>query len=137
MKNFSFTDYLYRQAFGQTVNNDSGKAEVQAMHKVLWRNVPLSISTTHFHLRALTAQGPNSEGAFTVDDNVVDDRLFDNFYQDSYFLSNATILDNLKANISVTSKSTPIAISTGGVSESTTAANTPTRSRIFKGHTKT
>ena len=121
---FSLTDFLYRKAYGK-LSNDRGKAEVEAMDEAIGKRAPYDFDNS-FSMRALTAQGPDSEGGFTVDDNVVDDSIFDNFYQDSYFLSNSTILDNLKSNISVTSKSTPISISTGGVSETTTAANTPT-----------
>ena len=131
MNKFSFTDYLYRQAFGQSVNNDRGKAEVEAMNEVIGKRAPWDYDNS-FSMRALTAQGPNSEGGFTVDDKVVDDnKIFDNFYQDSYFLSNASILDNLKSNISVTSKSTPSVISSGGVSETTTARNTLTTQPAF------
>ena len=124
MKNFSFTDYLYRKAFGKS-SNDRGKAEVEAMNEVIGKRAPYEFDNS-FSMRALTAQGTDSAGGYTVDDNVADDKIFDNFYQTSYFLSNATILDNLKSNISVTSKSTPITISKGGVTETTTAANTPT-----------
>ncbi len=119
---FSFTDFLYRKAYGK-LSNDRGKAEVEAMEKAIGKRSPFEFDNG-FSMRALTAQGPNSEGGFTVDDKVVDDnKIFDNFYQDSYFLSNSTILDNLKSNISVTSKSTGAVLTSGGVAETTTAAN--------------
>ena len=86
-----------------------------------------------FSMRALTAQGPDSEGGFTVDDNVVDDSIFDNFYQDSYFLSNShnprqpevEHLSDFKINA-------PISISTGGVVRNDDGSEYTNRSRIFK-----
>ena len=123
MKNFSFTDYLYRQAFGQNVNNDRGKAEVEAMHETIGKCAPFDFDHA-FSLRALTAQGPNSEGGFTVEDKIEDNKIFDNFYQQSYWLSNATILDNLTSNITIPSKSTASVLTAGGVAETTTSANT-------------
>ena len=125
---FSLTDFLYRKAYGK-LSNDRGKAEVEAMDEAIGKRAPYEFDNS-FSMRAMTA-GTNSEGGYTVDDKVVDDSIFDNFYQDSYFLSNSTILDNLKSNIYVTSKSTPISISTGGVSETTTAANTLTTEPAF------
>ena len=128
MNNFSFTDFLYRKAYGK-LSNDRGKAEVEVMENAIGKRSPFQFDNG-FSLRALTAQGADSEGGYTVDDNVVDNSIFDNFYQASYFLSNATILDDLKSNISVTSKSTPISFS-GGVTETATAANALTTEPAF------
>ena len=121
MKNFSFTDYLYRQAY---VNSHGvrGEKEVEAMNEAIGKRAPYDFDHA-FSMRALTAQGTNSEGAYTVDDNVVDNFEFGNFYQESYFLSNATILENLSSNITIPSKSTSAVITAGGVSESTSSAN--------------
>ena len=121
MNNFSFTDFLYRKAYGK-LTNDRGKAEVEAMEKVVGERAPWDYDNS-FSMRALTAQGPDSEGAFTVEDKIVDNKIFDNFYQTSYWLSNATILDNLSSNITIPSKSTAAVLTSGGVAETTTATN--------------
>ena len=125
MNNFSFTDYLYRHAYGQS-SSTRGAAEVEAMNEAIGERAPYDFdhAISMRAIRDLTAQGTASAGANTVDDNVVDDLAFDNYYQQSYFLSNATILENLKGNITIPSKSTNAVISSGGVSETTTAANT-------------
>ena len=121
MSKFSFTDFLYRKAFNKS-SSGRGIAEVKAMNEVIGKRAPWDYDNS-FSMRALTAQGPNSEGGFTVEDKIEDDRIFDNFYQQSYWLSNATILDNLSSNISIPSKSTASVLTSGGVAETTTAAN--------------
>ena len=121
MNKFSFTDYLYRQAFGQNVNNDRGKAEVEVMHETIGDRAPYDFDHA-FSMRAMTA-GTNSEGGYTVEDSVDENLDFGNLYQDSYWLSNATILDNLNGNISIPSKSTASVLTSGGVAETTSAAN--------------
>ena len=130
MNNFSFTDYLYRKAFGQTANNSRGIKEVEAMNEAIGKRAPWDFDHA-FSMRALTAQGPNSEGAFTVEDKIVDNKIFDNFYQQSYWASNATILDNLSSNISIPSKSTAAVLTSGGVAETTTAANTFSTEQVY------
>ena len=121
MNSFSFTDFLYRKAYGK-LSNDRGKAEVEAMNEVIGKRAPYEFDNS-FSMRAMTA-GTNSEGGFTVDDKVVDDnKIFDNFYQQSYWLSSATILDNLSSNITIPSKSTASVLTSGGVVETTTSAN--------------
>ena len=121
MNNFSFTDFLYRKAYGK-LTNDRGKAEVEAMDEVIGDRAPYDFDNS-FSMRALTAQGPDSEGGYTVDDNVDEILDFGNLYQSSYWLSNATILDNLKSNITIPSKSTNAVFTAGGVAETTSAAN--------------
>ena len=120
MKNFSFTDYLYFKAFGHT-SSGRGEADAATMQKATKR-APYDFDHA-FSMRALTA-GTNSEGGYTVDDEIVEDLSFDNLYQQSYFLSNATVLDNLSSNISIPSKSTASVLTSGGVAETTSAANT-------------
>ena len=124
MKNFSFTDYLYRQAFGQTVNNDRGKAEVEAMNEAT-KCAPYDFDHS-FSMRAMRdlTVGVDSAGGYTVADNVSNNFEFGNFYQESYFLSNATILENLSSNVSIPSKSTAAVLTSGAVLESTPSANT-------------
>ena len=121
MNDFSFTDYLYFKAFGHAANNSRGAKEVEAMHEATKR-APYEFDNS-FSMRALTAQGTDSAGGYTVDDNVSNNFEFGNFYQESYFLSNATILENLSSNVSIPSKSTSAVITSGGVSETTSATD--------------
>ena len=121
MTNFSFTDYIYRHAFGKSSSSDRGEAEVAAMEKAIGKRAPWDFDHA-FSMRAMTA-GTNSEGGYTVDDNVDEILDFGNLYQSSYWLSNATILDNLSGNISFPSKSTASVLTSGGVAETTSAAN--------------
>ena len=122
MENFSFTDYLYRKAFGQTSNNSRGEKEVDAMNEAIGKRAPYEFDNS-FSMRALTAQGPNSEGGFTVADKVDENLDFGNLYQQSYWLQYSTVLDNLSGNISIPSKSTASVLTSGGVAETTSAAN--------------
>ena len=125
MDKFSFTDFLYRKAFGQTASKSRGAAEVEAMNEAIGERAPYDFDNS-FSMKAMRdlTVGVDSAGGHTVDDDNVDESLaFDNLYQQSYFLSNATILENLKGNISIPSKSTASVLSAGGVAESTTAAN--------------
>ena len=119
MKNFSFTDYLYFKAFGHT-SGGRGEADAVAMVKATKR-APYNFDHA-FSMRALTA-GTNSEGGFTVDDSVDENLDFGNLYQESYWLANSTVLDNLSGNISIPSKSTASVLTSGGVAETTSAAN--------------
>ena len=125
MSKFSFTSYLYRKAYPQNSGN-RGEREVEAMNEAIGDRAPYDFdnSFSMSAIRDLTAQGTNSEGAYTVDDNVVDNFEFGNYYQESYFLSNSTILENLSSNVSIPSKSTSAVLTAGGVSETTSAANT-------------
>ena len=118
MKKFSFTDYLYFKAFGHT-SSGRGEADAAAMQKATKR-APYEFDHA-FSMRALTA-GTNSEGGYTVAENV-EDLSYDNLYQQSYWLQHATILDNLSSNISIPSKSTASVLTAGGVAESTSATN--------------
>ena len=91
MNKFSFTDFLYRKSYPNS-SGSRGVFEVEAMSEATRkRKIPFEFDNG-FSMRALTAQGPDTEGGFTVEDDILDDRIFDNFYQTSYFLSNATIL---------------------------------------------
>ena len=120
MNNFSFTDYLYRHAFGQSSSN-RGAAEFEAMDKAIGKRAPWDFDHA-FSMRAMTA-GTNSEGGFTVDNNVDENLSFDNLYQTSYWLQYSTVLDNLSGNISIPSKSAASVLTSGGVAETTSAAN--------------
>ena len=125
MKEFSFTDYLYFKAFRQTASKSRGAAEVEAMNEAIGERAPYDFDNS-FSMRAMRdlTVGVDSAGGHTVDDDDVDDSLsFDNFYQESYWLANSTVLDNLSGNISIPSKSTASVLTSGGVAETTSTAN--------------
>ena len=119
-KRFSIGDYIYRKAFA-SLASDRGKRDVDLMQS-LTSNHKYSEFLSPISMRALTSGAPTA-GGNTVGSNASEKTYFAGLYQDSYFVQNATILDNLTSDIKVNVESVGALTSTA-VTETTTTGNT-------------
>ena len=117
-KRFSIGDYIFCKAYNPTVS-DRGRKDVAFMES-LTSNHKFSEFFSPFSMRALTS-GSATAGGNSVGSNATEDTYFGGLYSDSYFLSNATILDNLTSDIKINTESVGTLTKTA-VTETTTAA---------------
>ena len=116
MKNFRFSDYIYRIAYRLSNSNSKGKPEVDAVEKALGHS-----RQTHgdflnpFSIRALTA-GTASAGGSTVAD-LISGLAPQTFYEHSIFMSYGTVLTGLKSDVTLDAKNTPVVLTENAVGE--------------------
>ena len=127
MNKFSLADFIFRKAYPRH-SGERGKAEVNSMHEATRdsenNNDMISEFNNKFSLSAMRDLnvGTDSAGGFNVGDKVAAP-AFDNFYSESFFMKYATVLSGLTSNVTVDAKSSPAVLTSGGVEETSTAAN--------------
>ena len=112
MNNFSFTDYLFRNAY--RLNNAKGKAETDAVAKALNGSRIPSDLLNPFSLRALTS-GTASAGGTKA--NLVAGEAFQNFYSGSFFPNFGNVITGLKSDITLDAKNTQAVLTNNAVTE--------------------
>lgn len=120
---FNFTDYIFRKAFSSNTT-DRGRYENDIMESYTSKD-----SNSHliapFSMRALTS-GTDTAGGSTVAASAGQSPTFGGLYDDSFFLSQGTVLDNLQSTIKIDSKSAGILTSTAvGETEANTFSTEP------------
>ena len=123
-KNFNMVDFIFRKAF-QSKTSDRGKYEMDLMAKHTSENMT---DLTHpFSMRALNVT-TSTAGGHTVAKLASGGPAFGGLYDDSFFLSNSTVIDNLTSDIKITAKS---AVTLTSTSVAETASNTFTSDPTF------
>ena len=116
-KRFSIGDYIWRRAF-DSKTSDRGKYEYDVVQShIRGDNTDL---VNPFSTRALVA-GTATAGGNLIADSASDSPSFQNFYQ-SFFMSQATILDDLESDVILDAKITDSVLTTNAVGEN--VANT-------------
>ena len=123
-KQFNMVDFIFRKAF-QSKTSDRGKYEMDLMAK--YTADSMTDLTHPFSMRALNV-GTSTAGGHTVASLAGKAPAFGGLYDDSFFLSNSTVIDNLTSDIKITSKSAGTLTST---SVAETASNSFTSDPTF------
>ena len=99
-KKFNVCDYIFIKAF-QSKTSDRGKHELDVMARLTYDN--MTDLNNPFSMRALNVT-TSTAGGNTVAKLAGEAPAFGGLYDDSFFLSNATVIDNLTSDIKIISK---------------------------------
>ena len=112
-KRFSIGDFIWRRAF-DSKTSDRGKWEAEIVNE--YTRGDSTDLVKPFSTRALTV-GTSTAGGNLVADSASDSPAFQNFYQSSFFMSRATILDGLESDVTLDAKITDSVLTSNTVTE--------------------
>ena len=112
-RRFSIGDYLWRRAFDSKTSS-RGLYEREIIQSYIKEDGTDLV--TPFSTRALQVGTPTAGGNL-VGDSASDSPAFQSFYQNSFFMSRATILDGLSSDVILDSKITSAVLTSNSVTE--------------------